>query len=122
MSIKTRLVAVTVAAGLALSGALAFGAETASATSPAPALVSHVPGFSGVGTPTVNGLRLRSGPGTRYAAYGLLFRGDRMTITQVVQAGSLGTWWFHVRLTKRSATGLRSGHTGWVYAPYLRKA
>lgn len=121
MTIKKRLVALAVTAGLALSGAVTLGVETASAASPAPQVVSYVPWISGTATPRVNGLRFRSGPGTRYAAYGLLYRGDHMRVLEEVRRGSAG-YWFKVRLTRRSATGLRSGRTGWVYAPYLRKA
>ena len=93
-----------------------MGAETASASP-----VSFAYTNKTVVKPSVNGLRIRSGPSTGYAAYGLLYRGDHMTIAQEVQRGSAGRW-FRVRLTKRSASGLRKGFTGWVYASYLRRA
>lgn len=124
MSIKTRLAATAVAAGMALTGVVGLAAEPAAASGPAPQLTSHasyVPWIFGTATPRVNGLRIRSGPGTHYAVYGLLYRGDRMKVTQEVHRGSAG-YWFKVTLTRRSASGLRSGFTGWVYAPYLRHA
>jgi hypothetical protein len=123
MSIKTRrrLVTLTVASSLALAGAVGISAEPAAAASPAPQVIKYVPWISGTATPRVNGLRIRSGPSTRHFAYGLLYRGDHMTVTQEVRHGSAG-YWFKVRLTRRSATGLRRGFTGWVYAPYLRHA
>lgn len=103
-----------VAAGMAVTGAVGIVAETASAT-PAPQLVTKAQGsFS----PSVNGLRIRSGPGTGYGIYGLLYRADRFAVTGSAARGH-GTW-YRVELTRRSASGLRSGHTGWVYAPYVR--
>lgn len=123
MSIKKRLVALTMAGGLALSGALAFGVETASAAGPAAPRLSHTSCYGAL-TPTVGGLRLRTGPGTGYAALGLLYRGDRMTVIQhlgvpaEVRRGS--SYWCHVKLTRRSASGLRSGRTGYVSASYVR--
>jgi Bacterial SH3 domain len=121
MSIKTRLAAVAVAAGLTLTGVVGLAAEPAAAASPAPHLTSYVPWIFGTATPRVNGLRIRSGPGTNHVAYGLLYRGDHMKVTQEVRRGSAG-YWFKVTLTKRSASGLRKGFTGWVYASYLRHA
>lgn len=109
-------------AGLALVGAVGLGATPASAN-PAPQLTSsaYVPWIFGTATPGVNGLRIRSGPGTNYGAYGLLYRGDHMKVTMEVRRPTAGEW-FEVRLSRRSASGLRSGFSGWVYAAYLRRA
>ncbi|WNI19941.1 SH3 domain-containing protein [Actinacidiphila sp. ITFR-21] len=120
MSMKIRLATLAVAAGVALGGAVGLGAETASAA-PQLAVPAYVPWISGTATPAVQGLRIRSGPGTGYITRGLLYRGDRMKVTQQVTRGSAGSW-FYVTLTRRSASGLRSGFSGWVYASYLRKA
>ena len=115
---NTRLVSLGAAASLAAAGVGTVGASTASAAGPAPQLVSCQP-LAGTFTPTVNGLRIRSGPGTNYRVYGLLYRGDRMKITRSVRTPSAGCW-FKVTLTQRSASGLPAGFTGWVYAAYLR--
>lgn len=104
-----------------------MGASTASAA-PAPQLATTSwlwPLTHETVTPTVNGLRIRSGPGTNYRIYGLLYRGDHakaITGGLGVQtyAYHSGHVWLHVRLTRRSASGLPAGFTGWVYASYLR--
>jgi len=119
MRIRNRLVTLAVAAGMALTGAVALGASAASAAGPAPQFASCQP-LAGTFTPTVNGLRIRSGPGTGYRIYGLLYKGDRMKITKSVRTPSAGCW-FKVQLTRRSAGGLPAGFAGWVYASYLRK-
>lgn len=115
--IRTRLASLT-AAALALVAMVGLGAASASA-GPAPQLTSSV--LAGAVTPTTNGLRIRSGPGTRYTAYGLLYRGDHMqtTVQEVLPGGEEWCW---VRLTRRSASGLPKGFHGWVYAAYLRDA
>lgn len=79
----------------------------------------YVPILSGTVTPSVNGLRIRSGPGTGAVAEGLLYRGDHMVVTSEERRPRFGTW-FSVDLTRRSAGGLRRGFRGWVYAPYIR--
>ena len=121
MTSKTRLASAAVAASLALAGVgVGLGATSASAGPVAlSSSTAYVPWISGTATPAVNGLRLRSGPSTHYAAYGLLYRGDRMRVTAEQRRPGAGTW-FKVTLTRRSASGLRSGHAGWVYASYLR--
>lgn len=119
---RARLVSVATAGVLAVTGVGMLGASTASAT-PAPQVASsytsYVPWIFGTVTPRVNGLRIRSGPGTSHYAYGLLYRGDRMRVTAEVRRGSAG-YWCKVTLTRRSASGLPAGFSGWVYAPYLR--
>lgn len=115
-AVNKRLASLGAAAILAATGIATVGASTASAAPASPAYWT-----AGTVTPSVNGLRIRSGPSTNYVAYGLLYRGDRMWVIQEVRHGSAG-YWCHVRLTRRSASGLRSGFTGWVYAPYLRRA
>jgi hypothetical protein len=121
MSIKKRAVTLALATALAAGGAVGLGAESASASGPAPQAVTYVPWISGTATPSVSGLRIRSGPGTGYTTFGLLYRGDHVRVVREVRRGSSG-YWFGVHLTRRSASGLRSGFGGWVYAPYLRKA
>lgn len=117
---NARLVSLATAAVLASAGVGTLGASAAAA-SPAPQLSPAYSSYwiAGTVTPRVNGLRIRSGPGTNYRIYGLLYRGDRMWVITEVRRGS--AYWCHVRLTRRSASGLPAGFTGWVYAPYLRR-
>ncbi len=103
------------AASLVLIGVVGVGAASAA---PAPRLAPTTEWIFGTATPKVNGLRIRSGPSTHHTTYGLLYRGDHMTPIRE----SWNQAWFQVRLTRRSASGLRSGFTGWVYAAYLRPA
>lgn len=116
MKLINRAAVLTAAAGLALVGTVSLGAASASASATTPQVSASV-GWPV--TPTVNGLRLRSGPSTHYVAYGLLYRGDHLNVTSTRTRPSTGQW-FHVTLTQRSASGLRSGTGGWVYAAYTR--
>ncbi|MFJ3757124.1 SH3 domain-containing protein [Streptomyces sp. NPDC090080] len=68
--------------------------------------------------PTVNGLRVRKGPGTNRTITGLIYRGDRVKVTGSAR-DSKGQRWDHVKLTRRSAGGLPSGYVGWVTEMYL---
>jgi Bacterial SH3 domain len=114
-----RRVGSAVVAGLVAAGGLGVAASSASAA--APRSSGYVPYIDGVATPKVNGLRIRSGPSTGALAEGLLYRGDRMRVRAEVRRPSSGSW-FRVDLTRRSASGLHRGFSGWVYAPYLRHA
>lgn len=138
MHVHARLRTGVVAGLLAVAG-LGVGASSASAAlagdgSAIPAVyhpegpaghesersTGYIPYIEGTATPKVEGLRIRSGPSTHTLAEGLLYRGDRMRVTGTVRRPSTGTW-FHVDLTHRSASGLRRGFRGWVYASYLRR-
>lgn len=65
--------------------------------------------------PRVNGLRLRSKGSTSGYIKGLLYRGDKFRV--IASQGS----WVEVQLTKRLASGLKSGTLGWVYRGYVYK-
>lgn len=67
---------------------------------------------------TVNGLRVRSGPGTKYVALGLLGKGDRVKLIGAKQDGR-GQIWHKVILRGASDYGLPNGYVGWVTASYL---
>lgn len=108
-------VSVAAAASLALAGTVGLDAASASASATTPQLVSSK---CTTPRPTVDGLRIRSGPSTHYAAYGLLYRVDRMRILGWSAHPATGVW-FKVELTRRSASGLPSGFRGWVYDAYV---
>jgi hypothetical protein len=107
-------VAAAGAASLALVGTVGLGAASASANT-TPQLVSSK---CVMARPLVNGLRLRSGPSTHYAAYGLLYRVDRMQVIGTRVRPTTGKW-LNVQLSRRSASGLRAGLRGWVSEPYV---
>jgi uncharacterized protein YraI len=71
---------------------------------------------------TAETLRLRSGPGDRYVALGLLHRHDSVNVDR-----RRGVW-SHVELSLDSGTGtgrgggLKAGKKGWVASRYLKRA
>jgi uncharacterized protein YgiM (DUF1202 family) len=67
---------------------------------------------------TVNGLRMRTGPGTGYGIKGQLYTGDRMKLIGHRQDRG-GQSWYRVALSGSSAGGLPGGHVGWVVGSYL---
>lgn len=67
---------------------------------------------------TVNGLRMRTGPGTGYGVLGQLYTGDRMKLIGLKQ-DSGGQSWYRVSLSGSSAGGLPGGYVGWVVGSYL---
>ncbi|MFC8129119.1 SH3 domain-containing protein [Streptomyces sp. NPDC057302] len=67
---------------------------------------------------TVNGLRVRTGPGTGYGVLGQLYTGDRMKLIGKKQ-DSGGQSWYRVVLSNGSAGGLPGGYVGWVVGSYL---
>ncbi|WEH29080.1 SH3 domain-containing protein [Streptomyces sp. AM 3-1-1] len=67
---------------------------------------------------TVDGLRVRSGPGTSHWAYGMIYKGQHVTVL-ATQRDAHGQRWDRVRLTGSSAGGLGRGFSGWVTEAYL---
>ncbi|MFE0138211.1 SH3 domain-containing protein [Streptomyces sp. NPDC059037] len=67
---------------------------------------------------TVDGLRVRSGPGTNRAVLGLLYEGDRVRLVGKKQDDT-GQDWYRVTLRHRSGGGLPGGFQGWVTGSYL---
>ncbi|MGW3681564.1 hypothetical protein [Streptomyces prasinus] len=62
-------------------------------------------------------MHFRSGPGTGYTSWGLLREGDRLGRPQEKRNG----WWKTFTMD-RTASGIKSGKTGWVKGSYLRKS
>ncbi|MFK4068102.1 SH3 domain-containing protein [Streptomyces sp. NPDC029674] len=67
---------------------------------------------------TVNGLRVRGGPGTTKTVMGLIYKGERVKLVGARQ-DSGGQLWHRVVLKQGSAGGLPRGSSGWVSAAYL---
>ncbi|MFG2927974.1 SH3 domain-containing protein [Streptomyces achromogenes] len=67
---------------------------------------------------TVNGLRVRTGPGTGSAVLGLIYEGQPV---QVITSAydDTGQVWDKVMLQTDSAGGLPVGFVGWVTEEYL---
>ncbi|WP_428935511.1 SH3 domain-containing protein [Streptomyces sp. ACT015] len=114
---------------LVVSGALvaAVGAVGVSAAS---AMIPPDPGGSSssalidsgdrdvVKTVTVDGLRVRTGPGTGHSILGLLYRDEPVRVV-ATRYDSTGQRWDEVRLQRGSAGGLPGGYIGWVTEMYL---
>ncbi|WP_208886707.1 SH3 domain-containing protein [Streptomyces sp. PBH53] len=114
-----RLILTTAAVAAVLSGTAIPQATAGTPEQPASARAD----FSDCGyVVTTDAVRLRTGPGTRYAALGLLHRGDAVYATQARRG------WYRVRLMfdsgsasgTRKSSGLREGTTGWVVKRALR--
>ncbi|MET7567435.1 SH3 domain-containing protein [Streptomyces sp. NPDC005492] len=69
-------------------------------------------------TATVNGLRVRTGPGTNRMILGLVYRGQRVRVIASAR-DRRGQRWDKVRLVKASPGGLPRGFVGWVTEMYL---
>lgn len=74
--------------------------------------------YGEIAAATVNGLRVRGGPGTGYVALGLLGKGDKVKLVGAKQ-DRRGQIWHKVILRGGSDYGLPSGYRGWVTASYL---
>jgi hypothetical protein len=114
---------------LVVSGALVAGVGLVG-VSAASAVVPSDPAGSGRGevassvnyatlrTVTVDGLRVRMGPGTGSGILGQIYEGEPVqVITSARDSG--GQWWDLVMLQTDSAGGLPAGYIGWVTEEYL---
>ncbi|MEU6594417.1 SH3 domain-containing protein [Streptomyces sp. NPDC046881] len=116
----TRLI-LTAAVAAVLSSAVAIP-QASAGTPEQPPTASARADFSKCGYEVTDAVRLRTGPGTRYTALGLLHRGD------AVYASQARGGWYRVRLAydsgsesgTRKSSGLREGTTGWVVRRALR--
>ncbi|MFE9338425.1 SH3 domain-containing protein [Streptomyces sp. NPDC007063] len=118
MDMRTGLRAVVVSAAAVL-GLGTVGAVSASAM-PLP------DGSGGAGdswyhpgtvTSRVDGLRVRSGPGTSHPARGMLYRGQEVVILTTATVG--GQTWNQVQVTSDAAGWLPHGTQGWVSDAYV---
>lgn len=67
---------------------------------------------------TVNGLRVRTGPGTDRAILGLVYEGEPVQVI-ATRYDWTGQRWGEVMLQRDSAGGLPGGYVGWVTEEYL---
>ncbi|MFD0417119.1 SH3 domain-containing protein [Streptomyces sp. NPDC127108] len=74
--------------------------------------------YGEVAAATVNGLRVRGGPGIGYVVLGLLGKGDKVKLIGAKQ-DRRGQIWHRVVLRGGSDYGLPNGYVGWVTASYL---
>ncbi|MCL8016473.1 SH3 domain-containing protein [Streptomyces sp. AS02] len=113
---------------LAVSGALVVGVglvgvSAASAVVPAEPAgsargESWVPDGAITKTVTVDGLRVRTGPGTDSAILGQIYEGEPVQVITSTRVPG-GQWWRLVMLQTDSAGGLPEGYVGWVTDSYL---
>ncbi|MFJ4799914.1 SH3 domain-containing protein [Streptomyces murinus] len=67
---------------------------------------------------TVNGLRVRMGPGTGRPILGLIYEGQQVQVIKSARDRT-GQKWDEVMLQTASAGGLPGGYVGWVTEEYL---
>lgn len=134
VSHKLRALVVATAAAVGLSVAGVSSASAAPLPGPNGVLAPPIPhGLVGPTSPPVdggldpgdrvtskvNGLRVRSGPGTGYGVLGQLYSGDTgWAVGYRREAPAPG--WVKVKLSRPSAGGLPKSFTGWVSQPYLK--
>ncbi|MFJ9818792.1 SH3 domain-containing protein [Streptomyces sp. NPDC101151] len=113
-----------VVSGALVAGVGLVGVSTASAMIPDPGYSSGRGGttystdrsvFKSV---TVDGLRVRTGPGPQSTVLGLVYEGQPV---QVITSSRdwTGQRWDKVMLQRDSAGGLPSGYIGWITEEYL---
>lgn len=117
LAVSTALVAGVGLVGVSGASALTPDVERSGVQS------SQVAAINGVNdgpykTATVNGLRVRTGPGTNRMILGLIYRGQRVRAIASARDRH-GQRWDKVRLVKASPSGLPRGFTGWVTEMYL---
>lgn len=111
-NVRRRLATLTTAATV-LVGAAAIAAPNASAVGSSACRYNITRDTS---TLTANGVNFRTGPGTGYAAKGLLYKGDKFVAHCGVLKGTVAhrQAWIYAKLSHRSKSGLAAGTWGWV--------
>ncbi|MGW0881401.1 SH3 domain-containing protein [Streptomyces sp. NPDC002671] len=108
---RLKRTAVVSAISLALAGGVLAVAPAASAVGQS---ACYSPTYNMAGHVTTDGVNLRSGPGTSYSSYGLLYSGTRLTWICEDPYSSTGYDWDYVKIR----SGAHSGTYGWVYGKY----
>lgn len=121
---KRKALRTLVVSGALVAGVGLVGVSVASAVTPSEASVStrgdvgSSVNYATVRTATVDGLRVRLGPGTSSGILGQIYAGEPVqVITSARDSG--GQWWDLVMLQTDSAGGLPAGYVGWVTEEYL---
>lgn len=111
-TVSRRLATLTTTVTL-LVGAAAMAAPNASAVGSS-ACRYHI--TRETSTVTASGVNFRTGPGTGYAAKGLLYKGDKFIASCGVlkNRGEHRDAWMYAKLSHRSKSGLAAGTWGWV--------
>ncbi|KUN94038.1 SH3 domain-containing protein [Streptomyces caeruleatus] len=111
-----------VVSGALVAGVGLVGASAASAVTPSEVSVSTRGdvgvNYATVRTATVDGLRVRLGPGTGSGILGQIYAGEPVQVITSARDGG-GQWWDLVMLQTDSAGGLPAGYVGWVTEEYL---
>lgn len=112
-TVRTRLATLTTAVTL-LVGAAAMAAPNASAVGSSACRYNITRATS---TVTASAVNFRTGPGTGYAAKGMLYKGDKFIASCGVLKGTAAKGydaWMYAKLSHRSKSGLAAGTWGWV--------
>ncbi|MFF4802720.1 SH3 domain-containing protein [Streptomyces sp. NPDC001351] len=115
-----------VVSGALVTGVGLMGASTASALVPDPSGYSPSQGRTGISSTdqsifksvTVDGLRVRTGPGAGHTILGLVYDGEPVQVI-ATRCDWTGQRWDEVMLQTNSAGGLPAGYVGWVTEEYL---
>lgn len=115
-----------VVSGALVAGVGLVGVSAASAFIPDPGYSAGGSGRTGIASTdrsifksvTVDGLRVRTGPGTGHAILGLVYSGEPVQVIATRYDYS-GQRWNEVMLQRDSAGGLPGGYVGWVSEAYL---
>jgi uncharacterized protein YraI len=115
-----------VVAGALVAGVGLVGVSAASAMIPDPGYSSGQSGRTGIDSTdrsvfksvTVDGLRVRTGPGTDHTILGLVYEGQPVQVI-ATRYDWTGQRWDEVMLQRDSAGGLPGGYVGWVTEEYL---
>ncbi|MCX5050977.1 SH3 domain-containing protein [Streptomyces sp. NBC_00474] len=116
-----------VVSGALVAGVGLVGASAASAMIPDPVgHSSNESGRTGISSQdpslfksvTVDGLRVRTGPGTGHTILGLVYEGEPVQVI-ATRYDYTGQRWDEVMLQTHSAGGLPAGYVGWVTEEYL---
>lgn len=116
-----------VVSGALIAGVGMVGVSAASAVMADPGYSAITSGRTGSVYPsdrdvfksaTVDGLRVRTGPGTHSTIVGLVYNGQPVQVITSARDWT-GQRWDQVMLQRDSAGGLPGGYVGWVSEEYL---
>lgn len=115
-ALRTLVVSGALVAGVGLVGVSAASAVISSGSSRSE--VASSVNYVVTKTATVDGLRVRTGPGTGSGILGQIYGGEPVQVIASVR-DSGGQRWDLVMLQTDSAGGLPAGYVGWVTEEYL---
>ncbi|MGW1615406.1 SH3 domain-containing protein [Streptomyces sp. NPDC002285] len=118
-ALRTLVVSGALVAGVGLVGVSSASALVpAEVAGPARSESASAADYVSTRSATVDGLRVRMGPGTGSAILGQIYAGEPLQVITSTRVDG-GQRWSLVMLQSDSAGGLPSGYVGWVTDAYL---